>query len=199
MNLIGPPMKSLKLASLVAAYLALSPALTAQSPSPGATEKPHLYSVDTSRVARDAAARGKEGGSVQKDLTFMKQAAQGSLMEVEMGRMAQKRAKSNEVRRLGGKIAADHTIANKELTTIASKKGVDLSKEKPPKMESLSKSDFDKEYLAVMVKDHEKDISEFETAAKDSLDPDLKRYAEKTLPTLRKHLELVKKAQEQLK
>ncbi len=40
----------------------------------------------------------------------------------------------------------------------------------------------------MMVKDHTTDISEFEKAVKKAKDPDVKAYAEQTLPTLRHHL-----------
>lgn len=178
--------------------LVVATAAMAQSPTP--EDKPHLRSVDAtpSPSATVETADPKARGLTQKDKAFMKSAAKGNLMEVEMGRMAQSQAKSTEVRRIGGKIAADHTKANKELLALAAKKGVDLSKEKP-KMDHPSKSDFDKEYLASMVKDHEQDIAEFESAAKDVPDADLKKYAEKTLPVLRNHLAMVKKAQEKTK
>jgi putative membrane protein len=58
---------------------------------------------------------------------------------------------------------------------------------------------FDKDYMAAMVKDHEKDVAEFEKEAKDGSDPDVKAWASKTLPTLKKHLELAKAAQAKVK
>ena len=45
-----------------------------------------------------------------------------------------------------------------------------------------------------MVKDHEKDVAEFEEEAKDGSDADVKAWANKTLPTLKKHLEMAKAA-----
>jgi len=38
------------------------------------------------------------------------------------------------------------------------------------------------------VEDHNKDISEFEKEAKKAKDPDVKAFAEQTLPTLKHHL-----------
>jgi putative membrane protein len=49
------------------------------------------------------------------------------------------------------------------------------------------------------VKDHEKDVKEFEEEAKDGSDADVKAWANKTLPTLKKHLELAKEIQGKLK
>jgi putative membrane protein len=49
-----------------------------------------------------------------------------------------------------------------------------------------------------MVADHEKDIALFEQQAEAGKDPDLRAFAEETLPTLRAHLELVQEVQSQI-
>ncbi|PYX62544.1 MAG: DUF305 domain-containing protein, partial [Acidobacteria bacterium] len=53
-----------------------------------------------------------------------------------------------------------------------------------------SASDFDKEFKTMAVKDHKKDIKEFERLSKSAEDADLKSWATKTLPTLQEHLRL---------
>jgi uncharacterized protein (DUF305 family) len=65
-------------------------------------------------------------------------------------------------------------------------------------LEILSGSEFDQAYVNKMVLGHEKAISKFETAAANLQDPDLKKYAEKTLPTLRHHLEMAQDLQNKL-
>ena len=109
----------------------------------------------------------------------MKEAAKGGMMEVEMGKMAQQKGKSAGVKKIGGTMVADHTKANNELMGIAKNKGVDLSKEKP-KSHSMSDANFDKEYIDMMVKDHEKDLAAFQGEAKNGSDPDVKAFASKT-------------------
>jgi putative membrane protein len=133
-----------------------------------------------------------------KDKSFMKEAAQGGMMEVEMGKMAQQKGKSADVKKIGGTMVADHTKANNELMAIAKKKGVDLSKEKP-KSHSMGDANFDKEYIDMMVKDHEKDLSAFQAEAKNGSDADVKGFASKTSAVIKKHLDLVKAAQGKLK
>jgi putative membrane protein len=133
-----------------------------------------------------------------KDKSFMKEAAQGGMMEVEMGKMAQQKGKSAEVKKIGGMMVADHTKANNELMAIAKKKGVDLSKEKP-KSHSMGDANFDKDYIDMMVKDHEKDLSAFQAEAKNGTDADVKGFASKTSAVIKKHLDTVKAAQAKMK
>jgi putative membrane protein len=133
-----------------------------------------------------------------KDKSFMKEAAQGGMMEVEMGKMAQQKGKSADVKKIGGTMVTDHTKANNELMGIAKKKGVDLSKEKAPK-HSMNDANFDKEYIDMMVKDHEKDLSAFQGEAKNGTDAEVKAFASKTSAVIKKHLDMVKAAQAKLK
>ena len=137
-------------------------------------------------------------GPSEKDKSFMKEAAKGGMMEVEMGKMAQQKGKSADVKKIGSTMVADHTKANNELMGIAKKKGVDLSKEKP-KSHSMSDANFDKEYIDMMVKDHEKDLAAFQAEAKNGTDADVKAFASKTSAVIKKHLDMVKAAQAKMK
>jgi putative membrane protein len=133
-----------------------------------------------------------------KDKSFMKEAAKGGMMEVEMGKTAQQKGKSADVKKIGSTMVADHTKANNELMAIAKKKGVDLSKEKPM-THSIGDANFDKDYVDMMVKDHEKDLSAFQAEAKNGTDADVKAFADKTSKVIKKHLDMVKAAQGKMK
>jgi putative membrane protein len=56
---------------------------------------------------------------------------------------------------------------------------------------------FDRAYIQHMVNDHEEDVKLFRTEAKHGKDPDLKRFAAHTLPTLEAHLNMVRNLAEQ--
>ncbi len=133
-----------------------------------------------------------------KDKAFMKEAAKGGMLEVDMGKMAQQKGKSAEVKKIGGTMVADHNKANNELMAIAKKKGVDLSKEKAPK-HSMGDANFDKDYLSMMVDDHQKDLAAFQAEAKNGSDADVKAFASKTSAVIKKHLDMVKAAQAKMK
>lgn len=120
-------------------------------------------------------------------------------MEVHMGQMAQKDGQSDEVKKLGGTIAADHTKANNELMAIAQRKGVKLdTRHSMDKMGMKDKMKFDQEWLTMMVRDHDKDIALYDQEAKMGTDPEVKAFAKKTLPVLKKHLKMVKDAQSKM-
>jgi putative membrane protein len=55
------------------------------------------------------------------------------------------------------------------------------------RLQSLNGDQFDQAYLSDMVSDHTQAVGEFEMASQSLSDPDLKKFADKTLPTLQKH------------
>src|SRR5205085_5702830 len=102
---------------------------------------------------------------------------------------------SQAVRDFAQRMITDHSKANDELKQIIANKGAVLPTEtshkensEVDKLEKLSGREFDKEYMALMVKDHKKDVKEFDDAAKDVTDPELKAFAQKTLSVIRDHL-----------
>lgn len=140
------------------------------------------------------------------DSDFMMKAAQGGLAEVDMGNMASSKATNADVKKFGDRMVTDHSKANDELKQLAATKGVTLptavsdeQKKAMDEMTAKSGKDFDKFYMDDMVKDHEKDVAEFEKASKEAKDADLKAWAAKTLPTLQGHLQMAKETQKKVK
>jgi putative membrane protein len=128
-----------------------------------------------------------------KDKTFMKKAARGGMMEVAMGKLAEENGKSDDVKSFGKRMVTDHSKANNELKSIAEQKGVKL-----PTKEPSEKWTSDKAYMDMMVKDHEKDLAEFQEAAKTASDLDVKKFAEDTAKVVQEHLDLAKQTQSKL-
>ena len=142
--------------------------------------------------AEDASA-SKSSSLSAKDKTFIKKAAKGGMMEVAMGNLAEQNGKSEDVKSFGKRMVTDHSKANDELKSIASQKGVTL-----PSKEPTLKWSSDKTYIDMMVKDHEKDLAEFQEEAKTGSDPELKKFAEDTAKIVQEHLELAKETQSKL-
>lgn len=130
---------------------------------------------------------------------FAKDAAQGGMAEVLLGRLAAERASSPDVRAFGQQMVADHSKANAELMQIAARKNIQLptevksdQKSEQDKLSKLSGADFDKEYVDYMTKDHEDDVAEFQKQSQSGGDAEIKAFAGKTLPVIQHHLEMVK-------
>ena len=133
------------------------------------------------------------------DRKFVKDAAQGGMAEVELGQLAAEKASSDDVKKFGQRMVDDHSKANDDLKQLATKKGVHVpqqlsAKDKATKarLSKLSGEQFDKAYMADMVKDHEADAKEFENQANKGTDADIKAFAAKTLPMVQRHLEMAR-------
>ncbi len=129
-----------------------------------------------------------------KDEHFAKEAVKGGMAEVEMGKMGQKKATDLRVKEFATMMVNDHSKANSELNSILMSKKIVMSDENKNKMNDhdlMNKTgmDFDKEYMKMMVEDHKNVIDLFEKESQSGDDADLKAFATKTLPTLKKHLE----------
>jgi len=133
------------------------------------------------------------------DQAFMVKAAQGGLAEVTLGSVAKQNGGSDAVKQFGDRMVTDHSQANDRLRQLAQQKGITLPSSPSMKDKRLSKTlqakqgaEFDKAYIHDMVKDHEEDVAEFRKEAESGKDPDVKAWAQKTLPTLEQHLEMAK-------
>src|SRR5436190_580886 len=133
------------------------------------------------------------------DSKFIMEAAMGGLMEVELGRLATQKGSSAAVKEFGQRMVDDHSAANTELMQLASTKGITLPTELDEKhrkevtrMSNFSGAEFDRMYSKSMLSDHMKDVAAFEKQSSKGTDKDIKTFANKTLPTLKEHLELAK-------
>jgi putative membrane protein len=165
------------------------PAATKTSPGePDPRDRVGPHTFDPRTTTTPAAALSAS------DKTFMANAAKGGTMEVEWGKWASQKAQNADVKKFGNQMVTDHSRAGNELTALASKKGVKL-----PASKVSGKWTSDKDYMDMMVKDHEKDLAEFQTEAKNGSDPDLKKWAGDTAKMIKRHLDLAKKTQAKLK
>ncbi len=138
--------------------------------------------------------KAKAGTLSSADKAFIKDAAEGGMMEVAMGRVAEKNATDSEAKNFGARMVKDHSKANEELKAIAKEENVEWPAEK-----EAGKWKSDKGYMDAMVKDHEKDLAAFEKEAKNGSDPKVKSFADKTAKTVREHLEMAKEIDAKLK
>jgi putative membrane protein len=206
------PRFSLKVLSAVVLALGLAGGAAAQSTTspggaPGSSAERPASAAPAQKTDRDRTRANADNANVDRgDRKFMENAALGGLAEVQMGKLAQEKAQSAEVKQFGQRMVDDHSKANAELQKIAAAKGVQLPTELDRKhkrdyerLQKLSGAKFDAEYMEHMVSDHKKDVSDFRAAAKNAKDPDLKAFASSTLPTLESHLQMAQNAEKMAK
>ena len=133
-----------------------------------------------------------------RDRTFIMQAGQLSMMEVELGRLAVKRGSSPSVKQYGQEMVEDHTRANQELMQLAMQKKVELPTEMSTqntalidRLSGLSGKSFDAAYKQAMIDSHKQAIALFQAQSQQGQDPQLKAWATQKLPKLQAHLEMV--------
>ena len=174
----------LVLSSLTAIALALASPAFAQQP-PAGTAPGHM------------AAQGQNQKLSAKDKSFAQEAAMGGMAEVELGNLAQQNAQNDEVKQFGSRMVQDHTQANQQLMPILSAENITMPQQLDEKHKAtydrLSKmrgAEFDRAYMRDMVQDHEKDVKKFRQEAEHANNPELKSFAQQTLPVLEQHLKL---------
>lgn len=135
---------------------------------------------------------------------FVVEAASGGMMEVELGQLAQQKATNQRVKDFGAMMVRDHNKANEDLKAAVSGKLEVPATMQEKHMDHVNNlrdktgTEFDKDYIKMMVDDHEKDIRKFEDIAKESTDPAVKNFANNALPVLRTHLTEAKSIRDEL-
>ena len=153
-----------------------------------------------SRMEHEQMAKRKD------DSTFVFKAGGINMEEIQMGQLAQDQATSDVVKNLADMLKADHSQLNQKLKEIAANKSIplpsDLSDDAQDKyndLKELSGIDFDKKYADMMVDGHKNAIDLFEKDSAKSEDADIREYANRALPILRKHLAEAKNCKDAVK
>jgi putative membrane protein len=134
-----------------------------------------------------------------EDQEFLIDAIQANLAEIDAGRLAVTRTTSEDVRKFATHMVDDHSMANGEVSDLARKKSVHVPT--TPSQEQLRNysriagmtgAEFDRDYAGLMVRDHIKAVQLFEKAATGAAEADVREWAGKTLPMLKKHLQMAR-------
>lgn len=183
----------------------LSGAASAQAPPqqrPTMGQTPPTGQPSADRVNPNITTDTMRTQTKTDDNTFARNAASGGMMEVELGKIAAEKGGTEGVKQFGQKMVDDHTKANDELKQVAGQESItlptSLSRQDQAQLNKLSKlsgAAFDKAYVNDMVKDHEKDVAEFQEEANSGSNATIKNFAAKTLPTLQDHLRMAKELQ----
>lgn len=146
-------------------------------------------------------ARAESDKGVLTAQTFVTKAVKDGMLQIQLGQLAADHAESDAVKEFAQRMVDDHTKTNEELTTLAEKKAWEVPKEMggghesiKNQLERLDGKMFDREYMKMMVKDHEETVGVFRRYSESGDDPELKDWATKTLPDLESHETMAKTA-----
>jgi putative membrane protein len=150
-------------------------------------------------AAVPALCQGKKGGAMT-DQQFVDFAAQTDMVEANIGQMAENSGSAQGVKDLGQMLVTDHTgdygqisqVAKTDNLTVPTAIDAEHNKMMIDPFTKLKGAAFDKKFAAEMVAGHTKAIAIYKKEAADATSPDLKSYAQQTLPTLQKHLDAAK-------
>lgn len=191
-------------AGAVAALAQTTPDQPNQAPTPGSTSTPNANSDSSSSMGNNPSGQSTLS---MTERSFMNEVAQSGHAEVQASRLAKSHASAPEVKEFAQQMVDDHTRANAKLQQIAQAKGVNLptepsfwSQRKLNSLEEKNGAKFDRQYMDDFGVDaHRKTVERFRKEAENGQDPDLKSFAQETLPTLEKHLQHAMDTQSSLK
>jgi putative membrane protein len=129
---------------------------------------------------------------------FVMLALRGGRAEVRLAGLAEKNAARAELKEFAATMVKDHTVANGELKTIA--EGLKVLLPDVPdkeveatykKLSELKGEKFDIAFLAEVAKGHTDDATLYEGGRKIAKSKEVIAYIDKTLPVIRKHIDMV--------
>jgi putative membrane protein len=131
---------------------------------------------------------------------FLIEGMQGDMAEVQLGKLAQQKGQSEDVKQFGQMLEQDHSQHLQQAQQEAQQLGVTPPQQVNAKqkatyerMNKLTGAQFDKQFTKHEVQDHKKDIAEYQKQAK-SKGP-LAQFAQQTVPVLQKHLQAAQAAE----
>jgi putative membrane protein len=140
--------------------------------------------------------RGQSAQLDQQDQHFLREAAMGNLAEIQAGQVAMQKGNTPAAKEFGRWMVTDHTLIG-ELMKM-SLRGTGFT---PPDsvtsehqqmlthLRSLSRAEFDRQYITGMVKDHQQDVALFREASTSAQTPAVRDFATLVLPVIQQHLE----------
>ena len=130
------------------------------------------------------------------DKMFVKNAMQGSMAEVKLAQLTLQKSSNDQVKQFAQRMITDHTKLNQQMKPVAQQIGVQVPTEVSKKdkktmaqLQGLSGPAYDQAYIKDMVKDHKKDLSDFQTEASSGSDPNVKDAANQGSKVISQHLE----------
>lgn len=187
---------------MISAMLVLGGAIAQAQMPPGGQQQPSQQSPQQQPGMPSTQQPGAQPAATAQDFgekAFVSKNLEGDESEIQMGDLAQQKSQSNDIKQLAQKLVNDHTqMSEKWFKPLANQLGVSIpkgpskkDKKMAEKMQSLSGNDFDTQYLTMMIKDHQKDLKEFQDEAQAAPDANVKMVAQQGANVISQHLQLL--------
>jgi len=143
--------------------------------------------------------KSQAGGMMSKaDQEFVNQAAEANMADIKLGELGVKKGSTADVRRMAQMIIDDHKKVGDKLQSIATRENVSLPTQANAeqratydRLSAMSGTEFDRAFLDELKTSHDQAISLFQKESQSGSDPQLKSFAQSTLPSLRHHQQMV--------
>jgi putative membrane protein len=139
-----------------------------------------------------------QGQGSPADKVFVSKAMQGSMAEVELGKMTLQKSNNEQVKQFAQRMIDDHTKLNSQMKPIADQMGAIVPSQPSKKdkatmkqLQALSGPEYDQAYIKDMVKDHKQDLSDFQTEASAGQDQTVKDAATQGSRVIAQHLQMI--------
>src|SRR5215212_6606090 len=134
---------------------------------------------------------------------FVTKAASSSLFEIQSSQMALQQSQNTQVRDFAQKMIQDHTKASDQLKAAAQGQTVPTTPdaEHAQMLQQLNGAngvDFDRRYVQLQLTGHQEAVALFDRYAQNGDNPQLKQFAQQTLPDLREHLQMAQQLRNSL-
>jgi putative membrane protein len=151
------------------------------------------------------AARPAPDYANNQDRLFVRQAALGGEAEVDFGKLAQKKASSDAVRKFAARMVSEHDKSNERLLRSGRAFNAEIPKDGQKialdpehktiraEIDHASGADFDIAYMASQVQDHQRTANLLLWEISYGQNRDLTKYASDTLPVVLDHLDMAKR------
>jgi len=154
---------------------------------------------DPKEVAEDQNDAKFEADSIEDDADFIVDIAEISKADIEIGKLAQQKGMSQEVKNFGKMLVEDHTKSLMEVTALAKTKNVtlpatitEMGQNEYNELNEKSGADFDKKFADMMIDGHQKAIDKMTTISEKASDKSLQVWASNSVSGLTAHLEKAK-------
>jgi putative membrane protein len=161
---------------------------------------------DSKEQAKDANDEKFDDRDMEKDADFVANTVAANYGEIKFAQLANQRSSNAEVKQIASMLVNDHTKTLGELKKFAQAKSIsvpveedDEARRKTDRFSDEAGKDFDKKWTKEMIDRHEETINKFEKRLDKTEDADLKAWINKTLPTLRHHLDQLNACNEKIK